>query len=577
MVKSKEKAEAKLERLACRLRVWIRAALDENLLKTACFWAGRLVSITGDTRDVRLLAQSYIESKQYSRAIALVKNSAPNSPECLRIMAECNMRLEAYDDALETLCSLLEGPSCKHEEWHGGSEVAESERRMDLRAVCLFLQGQAHFMRKQFKDARDCFKSSLRADVRCYEVKRELLKSLPLREQLGEYADFVRNLYGVQGKKYDADGKVEDMLENLDRDYKQKGAVQLYRADVHNARGRFEDSYRISEQILAREPLNLDCMWIHVSNLHHLHKTNELFLLAHELVDKYPGEVVSWFAVGCYYLLEGMNHDARAQFSKAIAIEKYCAYGWIGLGHAAAADGDDQPAIEAYAHANKLFRGMHLPSLYIGMQYLKTSNAKSASQYLKEANEICSKDPLVENELGIFSYQTNNFEKATKHFERALKLSKELKSPAAEWSNTSCNLGKCYLKLRKYHPAREQFKRVKASDPANWLAYSLAGVSYQEEALFDCDNDGMREALLTEAIECYHHALSRNPDDTNTADLLTAALEDISRKPIHLLAGDIRTDEVAAVEGTPNVTLASNRGAVPSSHGTGTDGGASGR
>ena len=42
-----------------------------------------------------------------------------------------------------------------------------------------------------------------------------------------------------------------------------------------------------------------------------LKKSNDLFYLAHNLVDIYPGKAVSWFAVGCYYMLVSKHETAR--------------------------------------------------------------------------------------------------------------------------------------------------------------------------------------------------------------------------------------------------------------------------
>jgi len=49
----------------------------------------------------------------------------------------------------------------------------------------------------------------------------------------------------------------------------------------------------------------------------HLNLHADLFYLAHQLVEDYPQQAVSWFAVGAYYHLIADYESARRYFSKA--------------------------------------------------------------------------------------------------------------------------------------------------------------------------------------------------------------------------------------------------------------------
>jgi hypothetical protein len=53
---------------------------------------------------------------------------------------------------------------------------------------------------------------------------------------------------------------------------------------------------------------------------------------AAQLVEAYADLAISWFAVGCYYLLVGKFVDARRFFSKATQIDPQFAPAWIGFG-----------------------------------------------------------------------------------------------------------------------------------------------------------------------------------------------------------------------------------------------------
>ncbi|KAK9199108.1 hypothetical protein WN944_014295 [Citrus x changshan-huyou] len=71
-----------------------------------------------------------------------------------------------------------------------------------------------------------------------------------------------------------------------------------------------------------------------------------------------------------------------------------------GYGNAFAAQEEGDQAMLGYRTAACLFPGCHLPTLYIGMEYMRTHSFKLAEQ----AKTICPSDPLVYNELGVVAY-----------------------------------------------------------------------------------------------------------------------------------------------------------------------------
>ncbi len=64
----------------------------------------------------------------------------------------------------------------------------------------------------------------------------------------------------------------------------------------------------------------------------------------------------------------------------------------------------------AYRTAARLFPGCHLANLFIGMEYLRTNNLKTALLSFQESKKICDSDPLVFNEIGVVFYKQKNFE-----------------------------------------------------------------------------------------------------------------------------------------------------------------------
>ena len=108
--------------------------------------------------------------------------------------------------------------------------------------------------------------------------------------------------------------------------------------------------------------------------------------------------------------------------SKATSLEPTYAPAWIGFGNSFAAQDESDQAMSSYRTASSLFPGSHLPSLYIGMEYLRTNNLIQAQEFIRQASVICSTDPLVYNELGSVFYRQEDYSNAIEMFTKALHL-----------------------------------------------------------------------------------------------------------------------------------------------------------
>jgi tetratricopeptide (TPR) repeat protein len=140
------------------------------------------------------------------------------------------------------------------------------------------------------------------------------------------------------------------------------------------------------------------------------------------LVEAYPHKAISWFTIGCYYLLVSKNELAQRHFHKATKLDARCAAAWIGNGHAYAAQEESEQALQMYRTAARLFQGSHLPLLFMGMEYLKTNNRILSANFLAAARKLCAHDPLVHNELGVMAYREGLYDDAVDHFLRVLSL-----------------------------------------------------------------------------------------------------------------------------------------------------------
>ncbi|CAG2163999.1 unnamed protein product, partial [Oppiella nova] len=322
-------------------------------------------------------------------------------------------------------------------------------------------------------------------------------------------------LYESQLKKYDKPGDItvptefsHILQENVD--------FMTSLAERHYYNCEYQQCFKITSQVLTRDIYHTQCLPIHLSCLMELKKTNALFDLAHKLVDLYPESSLSWFAVGCYYLLINKTDAARRFLSKATTLDNVLAPAWLLYGHSFAVESEHDQAMAAYFKASHLMRGCHLPLLYIGLEYGLTDNTKLAERFFKQALEIAPNDPFVLHELGVIAYQSSNFTSAEKHFRDALNIIKNRKEITVlpdKWEPLLNNMGHVLRKLKKYEEAIDFHKQALILSPQNPSTYSALGFVY---------------SLMTkwnESVEYFHKALGLKRDDSFSTTMLGHAIE----------------------------------------------------
>ncbi|MFS7984254.1 putative tetratricopeptide-like helical domain superfamily [Helianthus anomalus] len=174
--------------------------------------------------------------------------------------------------------------------------------------------------------------------------------------------------------------------------------------------------------------------------------------------------------------------------------------------------------MSGYRTAARLFPGCHLPTLYIGMEYMRTHSFKLANQFFMQAKAICPSDPLVYNELGTVAYHMKEYNKSVWWFEKTLA---HIPSPLSEmWESTVVNLAHALRKLKRYDEAITYYEKALALSTRSLSTY--AGLAYTYHL----------QDKYTDAITYYHKALWINPDDQFCTEMLTLALMDESRQII---------------------------------------------
>lgn len=191
----------------------------------------------------------------------------------------------------------------------------------------------------------------------------------------------------------------------------------------------------------------------------------------------------------------------------------------LGYGNAYAAQEEGDQAMSAYRTAARLFPGFHLPTLYIGMEYMRTHSFKLAEQFFLQAKIICPSDPLVFNELGVVAYHMKEYKKAVWWFEQT--LSHVSSSLSEMWEPTLVNLAHALRKLKRYNEAINNYDKALAISTRSLSTYAGLAYTYHLQ-----DN-------FTAAITCYHKALWLKPNDQFCTEMLTAALVDDCRHGTH--------------------------------------------
>ncbi|XP_054162340.1 cell division cycle protein 16 homolog [Oppia nitens] len=494
--------------------------------RSALFWSDKVVSLSGEhTDDVYQQSICLYHMNEFHRAIHCIKTRQLHKTElsCRHLVAKCHFVTKEYKEALEVLEDDYSDINGKP------MDIINNERDRDndnkWKSSIALLKGQVYEALDNRLIASNCFKEALKYDVFCYEAfyaltkhqmlkkseEEQLIKSLDFDNQCTkEETKFVYFLYESQLKKYDKPGDIflpyesSNILQN-------NVDFMTSLAERHYYNCEYQQCFKITSQVLSKDIYHTQCLPIHLSCLMELKKTNALFDLAHKLVDLYPESSLSWFAVGCYYLLINKTDAARRFLSKATTLDNVLAPAWLLYGHSFAVESEHDQAMAAYFKASHLMNGCHLPLLYIGLEYGLTDNPKLAERFFKQALDIAPNDPFVLHELGVIAYQSSNYIIAEKYFREALNIIKNRKEITVlpdKWEPLLNNMGHVLRKLKRYEEAIDFHKQALILCPQNPSTYSSLGFVY---------------SLMTkwnESVEYFHKALGLKRDDSFSTAML---------------------------------------------------------
>uniref|UniRef100_A0A8C4MVI7 Cell division cycle 16 n=1 Tax=Equus asinus TaxID=9793 RepID=A0A8C4MVI7_EQUAS len=478
-----------------RLRKRVRQYLDQQQYQSALFWADKVASLSHEEpQDIYWLAQCLYLTAQYHRAAHALRSRKLDKlyEACRYLAARCHYAAKEHQQALDILD--MEEPINKRlfEKYlkdESGLKDPSSDWEMSQSSIkssiCL-LRGKIYDALDNRTLATYSYKEALKLDVYCFEAfdlltshhmltaqeEKELLESLPLSKLCTEEQELLRFLFENKLKKYNKPSETvipqsaDGLQENLD--------VVVSLAERHYYNCDFKMCYKLTSVVMEKDPFHANCLPVHIGTLVELNKANELFYLSHKLVDLYPSNPVSWFAVGCYYLMVGHKNE----------------------------------------HARRYLR-CHLPMLYIGLEYGLTNNSKLAERFFGQALSVAPEDPFVMHEVGVVAFQNGEWKTAEKWFLDALEKIKAIGNEVTvdKWEPLLNNLGHVCRKLKKYAEALDYHRQALVLIPQNASTYSAIG--YIHSLMGNFEN----------AVDYFHTALGLRRDDTFSVTMLGHCIE----------------------------------------------------
>lgn len=510
-----------------RLRLWRHDALMQHLYSTAEFVANKIYSLTGDPNDAFWLAQVYYGRGSYVRAIELLTKDMLESVSimCRYLLALCLIKLQRYDEALDIV-----GESNPFSEDADQDAKKQNDGGIKLESSLCFLRGKIYAAQNSFTKAKECFKEALLVDVKNFEAFEELTAKnlLTPREEwdllealeldfsvLDDNENLIKDLYTLRLSKYLNGEKGSHARKELIREHNLESNVDVMRFDVEtfHTQCKFSQCLDLCEVILERDEYNSSILPIYISCLCELGEKNKLFLLSHKLAENVPKSPITWFSVATYYMVVDKIGEARKYFSKSSILDSSFAPAWLGFAHTYAIEGEQEQAISAYSTAARFFPGIHLPNLFLGMQYMALNTLSLAEEYFTLSYDICPQDPLLLNEMGVMYFKRNDLQKAKKFLKRALEAVEELDPTSKTSVSIQMNLAHAYRRLGENERAIKCFKSVLKVSNKSSDTYCSLGFLY------------LKTKQLQKAIDHFHTALALRPSNSAAQELLLHALE----------------------------------------------------
>ena len=273
----------------------------------------------------------------------------------------------------------------------------------------------------------------------------------------------------------------------------------------------YTNTYKKLKKINEDDFYNLELIPMLCSSMIELNKIVDLYSLAYKLGNNCNDKFIPWYAVGCYYYAIKKYEISRKYFLKCNQLNKNFPEGWVALGNSYAGEDESDQALNAYRTCLRLFPGCHYSNLYIGMEFVRTNNLKTALIAFQNALQLSQNDPLIYNEIGVVYYKQQIYEEAQNYFIKGIKMCSE-DDVSSAYQTLMINLGHTYRKLKKLKEALEVYMKLyyidsKNVDVLNGIGFILSligkynyALDYFHQANFIQSNDSFSITMINKCI-----------------------------------------------------------------------------
>ena len=519
------------EHILSKMKFLIDKYLSLNLYKNALFYAEKSLNFSLNhemksiSENIFTLAKCLYLNKEYSRCVNLIQkyNMVYFNLNFLILIGQALYNCEDY----ESLISFLEKDPITFE-----APLNNKSDTKFLHSIRYLLIGKAYEMQENKQPAIRNYLLSLQNDpnnIEAFDIllnhqllnlesKNNLLSTLSFSNDNNWLYDYFKskiddNIYmteksdiEIQENENEEKANVMDILyKNEDQDLMKMEAEKYFIArDYTNT---FNKLRKINEE----DFYNLEIIPMLCSCMIELNKVGELYSLAYKLANNCGDKFISWYAVGCYYYSIKKFDLSRKYFLKCNQLNKNFPEGWIALGNSYAGQDESDQALNAYRTCLRLFPGCHYSNLYIGMEFIRTNNFKTAFITFQNALLLSVNDPLIYNEIGVVYYKQRQFDEAEKFFLKGVSICNN-EDRSITTQTLILNLGHCYKKMKRFKEALQLYIKLYCIDSRNidvlnaigttlaFLGNNNLALEYLHKANFIKSNDNYSIGMINKCI-----------------------------------------------------------------------------
>ena len=305
------------------LRSLVQDSLGKHMYENAIFFADKLVTLShSDPDDVYRLAQAYVYTKQYRRALHTLNKAklATSNPRFRYLTALCLFECQEYDECLAALDDeALRAAAAEA----GAAGAAGVQGHISMLSAMQLLKGSVCECQENWPVAARCYIAALHNDPLCFEAldrlvtnhmisvdeQRSLLRSLEASltsrdaewlllyyrcklepsegQALAEaYANVPHALEPAGADDGDDDDDAafdEGELPAAVVELRGNCELMTAAAEYEYAHDNFRRCRRLSSLVLAKDPFQKRVLPVHVCSMMRLDMHADLFFLAHQV------------------------------------------------------------------------------------------------------------------------------------------------------------------------------------------------------------------------------------------------------------------------------------------------------